>query len=192
MTASEVLHLLQQVPPRHELVVIEGNYQHRIFNLGFSHEPAQVTLRLWPSVPVPTPKETADLFNENNQLRDLNADLLLEIERLKKERAMIPTEAEMVQVFGDASPTVSANPAFTDGFAHWWDQEGSGMAPSPDEDKAEHTRRLCEIAWSNGAYVKKYPTPEAACAPEPTIAEQVVAAAKAKRRRAKTAPFGTV
>lgn len=38
-------------------------------------------------------------------------------------------------------------------FQHWWSDEGSGMRPSDGEDQEEHTRRVSQIAWSNGAYV---------------------------------------
>lgn len=148
MTASEVFHVLNQVPPRHELVVMQGETTHRVQSLSYSHEPAQVTLRL---EPVAAPK-----------LGDK------------------PTDADLRQLFGDASPPVAAVPAFTDGFARWWGEEGMDMAPRPDETHAEHVRRLCEIAWSNGHYRAREPSalPDAGTAwpvflrePEATIAE---------------------
>ena len=37
-------------------------------------------------------------------------------------------------------------------FDVWWHNEGSGMPPLPGEDAETHVRRICEIAWSNGAY----------------------------------------
>ena len=37
-------------------------------------------------------------------------------------------------------------------FDKWWYDEGSGMPPLPEEDAEAHVRRVCEIAWSNGAY----------------------------------------
>lgn len=37
-------------------------------------------------------------------------------------------------------------------FERWWYDEGSGMRPLPEEDAEAHVRRICEIAWSNGAY----------------------------------------
>lgn len=40
-------------------------------------------------------------------------------------------------------------------FDVWWYNEGSGMSPLPGEDAEEHVRRICEIAWSNGAYKAK-------------------------------------
>ena len=40
-------------------------------------------------------------------------------------------------------------------FERWWHDEGSGMPPLGGEDHSEHVRRLCEIAWSNGAYVAR-------------------------------------
>jgi|694.fasta_scaffold31478_17 hypothetical protein len=37
-------------------------------------------------------------------------------------------------------------------FDRWWFNEGSGMPPRKEEDHAEHVRRMCAIAWGNGAY----------------------------------------
>ena len=37
-------------------------------------------------------------------------------------------------------------------FSAWWHNEGSGMLPLPGEDAEMHVRRICEIAWANGAY----------------------------------------
>lgn len=37
-------------------------------------------------------------------------------------------------------------------FDVWWHNEGSEMPPLPSEDAETHVRRICEIAWSNGAY----------------------------------------
>ena len=37
-------------------------------------------------------------------------------------------------------------------FEKWWYYEGSGP-PQKGEDYEEHTKRMCEIAWSNGADV---------------------------------------
>lgn len=34
----------------------------------------------------------------------------------------------------------------------WWDEEGSAMRPLPNEDTEQFTRRMTEIAWSNGAF----------------------------------------
>lgn len=36
-------------------------------------------------------------------------------------------------------------------FEHWWYHEGSGPK-LPSEDFEEHCKRMCKIAWSNGAY----------------------------------------
>ena len=36
-------------------------------------------------------------------------------------------------------------------FETWWYHEGSGP-PLPGEDGEEHCKRMCKIAWSNGAY----------------------------------------
>ena len=44
-------------------------------------------------------------------------------------------------------------------FQRWWFDEGSGMRPSNGEDQEEHTRRVSQIAWSNGAYVARYDCP---------------------------------
>lgn len=43
-------------------------------------------------------------------------------------------------------------------FAAWWDAEGSGFCRFPDEDAEEHTRRVAEIAWKNGAYKSQFPS----------------------------------
>ena len=40
-----------------------------------------------------------------------------------------------------------------DAFQFWWDNEGSGMAPKPDEETSVHAERIAKIAWTNGAYV---------------------------------------
>ena len=40
-----------------------------------------------------------------------------------------------------------------DAFQFWWDNEGSGMAPKPDEETSVHAERIAKIAWANGAYV---------------------------------------
>lgn len=39
-------------------------------------------------------------------------------------------------------------------FEHWWYHEGSGP-PLRGEDGEEHCKRMCQIAWSNGAYKAK-------------------------------------
>jgi hypothetical protein len=36
-------------------------------------------------------------------------------------------------------------------FETWWYHEGSGPR-LPGEDGEEHCKRMCRIAWSNGAY----------------------------------------
>jgi hypothetical protein len=41
-------------------------------------------------------------------------------------------------------------------FRAWWYDEGSGLPPLPSMDHEEHTRRISEIAWANGAYVARY------------------------------------
>ena len=45
------------------------------------------------------------------------------------------------------------------GFEEWWSNEGS-QAPKPTDDMYEHCKRMCEIAWANGAYkALEQPTP---------------------------------
>ena len=39
-------------------------------------------------------------------------------------------------------------------FEAWWHNEGSAP-PLPGEDSEEHCKRMCEIAWSNGAYMER-------------------------------------
>ena len=41
-------------------------------------------------------------------------------------------------------------------FLHWWNNEGSGFRPHDNEDVEEFAKRLCEIAWFNGADTKKH------------------------------------
>jgi hypothetical protein len=38
-------------------------------------------------------------------------------------------------------------------FESWWHNEGSGIAPTKDEDIEEFAKRVTQIAWSNGGYV---------------------------------------
>jgi len=44
-------------------------------------------------------------------------------------------------------------------FERWWYYEGSGP-PQKGEDCEEHTKQMCKIAWSNGAYVATQPAQE--------------------------------
>ena len=37
-------------------------------------------------------------------------------------------------------------------FEKWWNEEGSAMLPTKDEDYEEFAKRVSQIAWSNGAY----------------------------------------
>lgn len=37
-------------------------------------------------------------------------------------------------------------------FRAWWNDEGSGLCPLPDEDAETHVRRVSKIAWANGAF----------------------------------------
>jgi len=39
-------------------------------------------------------------------------------------------------------------------FKLWWYNEGS-QAPYTHHDCEEHTMRMCEIAWANGAYKER-------------------------------------
>ena len=39
-----------------------------------------------------------------------------------------------------------------DAWRRWWDEEGSGERPLPNEDAEQFARRMTEIAWSNGAF----------------------------------------
>ena len=39
-------------------------------------------------------------------------------------------------------------------FKEWWQNEGS-QAPYTHHDCEEHTMRMCEIAWVNGAYKER-------------------------------------
>jgi hypothetical protein len=39
-------------------------------------------------------------------------------------------------------------------FEKWWYEEGS-QAPYTHHDCEEHTKRMCEMAWANGAYKER-------------------------------------
>jgi hypothetical protein len=39
-------------------------------------------------------------------------------------------------------------------FEHWWYHEGS-QGPSAGSDLEEHCKRMCQIAWDNGAYTER-------------------------------------
>ena len=39
-------------------------------------------------------------------------------------------------------------------FETWWHQEGS-RPPAVEHDLEEHCKRMCEIAWKNGAFVER-------------------------------------
>ncbi len=39
-------------------------------------------------------------------------------------------------------------------FETWWYHEGSGPR-MPGEDGEEHCKRMCKIAWSNGAFKER-------------------------------------
>lgn len=38
-------------------------------------------------------------------------------------------------------------------FEKWWNEEGSAMLPTRDEDYEEFAKRVSQIAWLNGGYV---------------------------------------
>jgi hypothetical protein len=42
-------------------------------------------------------------------------------------------------------------------FETWWYHEGSGPR-LPGEDNEEHCKRMCKIAWSNGAFKARQET----------------------------------
>ena len=37
-------------------------------------------------------------------------------------------------------------------FDDWWDKEGSALRPFKQETAEEHSKRIANIAWTNGAY----------------------------------------
>jgi hypothetical protein len=39
-------------------------------------------------------------------------------------------------------------------FEHWWRHDGS-QPPEPGLDMEEHCKRMCKIAWDNGAYKER-------------------------------------
>lgn len=45
-------------------------------------------------------------------------------------------------------------------FETWWYNEGSA-APIPGEDSEEHCKRMCQIAWENGAFCAVQPDRQA-------------------------------
>lgn len=46
-------------------------------------------------------------------------------------------------------------------FHTWWHNEGSGITLREDEDIEEFVKRVCEIAWGNGAYKREEEIDEA-------------------------------
>ena len=86
MQASQILTLLQQVPPRYELVVMQGAATHRIQDLTFSHNPPQVTLRLV----LPEPEATIAELNG-----EVPVDLIVEVAPLPHEE-VAPVVAEII------------------------------------------------------------------------------------------------
>lgn len=39
-------------------------------------------------------------------------------------------------------------------FEHWWYHEGS-QGPTAGNDMEEHCKRMCQIAWDNGAFKER-------------------------------------
>lgn len=39
-------------------------------------------------------------------------------------------------------------------FQHWWNEEGSLFTPEENEDPEEFMKRICGIAWNNGAFIQ--------------------------------------
>ena len=53
-------------------------------------------------------------------------------------------------------------------FETWWYNEGSA-APIPGEDSEEHCKRMCQIAWENGAFCAEQQEPVAFYIYKPTL-----------------------
>lgn len=49
-------------------------------------------------------------------------------------------------------PKEKEDPAFTD----WWREEGQFFPKAVSETTLEYVRRICFIAWSNGAYKERH------------------------------------
>lgn len=47
---------------------------------------------------------------------------------------------------------MSESPDIQQQFETWWHEEGSGCDNHCGNDWEEHTRKMCEAAWMNGAY----------------------------------------
>jgi hypothetical protein len=84
-----------------------------------------------------------------------------------------PEPKPLCRVFPDGSPVPPID--YAAGFDRWWETEGKAMRPSEGNGLAV-ARRMAEIAWQNGAYVREraeefaeFPAP--APEPEATIAE---------------------
>ena len=60
-------------------------------------------------------------------------------------------------------------------FQQWWYEEGS-IGPMPGMDHEEHTKRISQIAWHNGAYVARKNLPTSQPIAEAfTIVQQLLA-----------------
>ncbi len=84
-------------------------------------------------------------------------------------------EIELIE-FGHNPPnlTIKLAPKKVDdylaGFERWWQDEGIALHGASGKAGQDHARKLAEIAWSNGKYLREHgltPLPE----PEATIAE---------------------
>lgn len=65
---------------------------------------------------------------------------------------MMKTDSEQPVAVAEAESEATLAAPSGSAFDVWWHNEGSGMPPLPGEDAETHVRRICEIAWSNGAY----------------------------------------
>jgi hypothetical protein len=86
MNISTALQTLRQVPPGFPLLVQQGSCIYEVLAAEYSHEPARAVLKIAEAVATDPTPDAESLYAENVTLRDQNADLLLEVERLKKER----------------------------------------------------------------------------------------------------------
>jgi hypothetical protein len=42
-------------------------------------------------------------------------------------------------------------------FLTWWKNEGNALLPTPSKDSEAYARKVCHIAWENGAFKAKSP-----------------------------------
>ena len=86
----------------------------------------------------------------------LCAELLADYEQ---NRFRVELAAEARAALAQPEPVAPTDEELSRRFRAWWYDEGSGLPPLPGMDHEEHTRRISEIAWANGAYVARYDTP---------------------------------